>query len=74
MFPSPRSPASRFLTTVGAQETVRPCSSGHRAAGRRKEFLFFQARTCGVSDVNGQGCRERESCLLYTSPSPRDRG
>ena len=59
---------NKFRAALGGK--VRACSSGGSALSKEVGSFFCGI---GISIIEGYGLTETSPCLLYTSPSPRDR-
>ena len=62
-----------YVEPLGAKALVIVTPSGKKRVGAKIEGGFAEAKAeLLFEDFNGE-CSKGEVCLLYTSPSPRDR-
>ena len=76
--PTPLEKLDRLSRELGGPEIwiKRDDCTGLSTGGnktRKLEFLMAEAQAQGATCVMTQGATQSNHCLLYTSPSPRDR-
>eukprot|EP00961_Rhodomonas_salina_P156111 2101841-Rhodomonas_salina.2 len=74
----PRMAAAQSMTTWNSKKKSRSgaasCERGHPTPLSQLSSEREKSEQDSETETDSKTARERESCLLYTSPSPRDRG